>query len=176
MCATSTGADGEVGGGGAGRGGGGGLIRVKRQTKQLQDVLHTLKVRNPKWARQEQINSRLLEIQQEQEAHGHAVDRRLAVIERDQDILHRRVHALELHVFNRSYPPPEEGLLRAAWPFTNDARLANRVASLERAAMTIPVGTTVNIVNPGGPLHDDDSDVVNESEVEWLDESSEDDE
>ena len=118
----------------------------------------------------------LLEIQQEQEAHGHAVDRRLAVIERDQDILHRRVHALELHVFNRSYPPPEEGLLRAAWPFTNDARLANRVASLERAAMTIPVGTTVNIVNPGGPLHDDDSDVVNESEVEWLDESSEDDE
>ena len=62
------------------------------------------------------------------------------------NILHRRVHALELHVFNRSYPPPEEGPLRAAWPFTNDARLANRVASLERAAFplgTIPVGQVV---------------------------------
>ena len=120
---------------------------------------------------QQQINRRLLQIHQEQAA---AFDRRLAAIERDQDILHSRVHALELHVFNRSYPPPEEGLLRAAWPFTNDARLANRVASLERTAMTIPVGTTVNVVNPGGPLHDDDSDVVNESEVEFYDESSED--
>ena len=66
-------------------------------------------------------------------------------IERDQDILHRRVHALELHVFNRSYPPPEEGLLRAAWPFTENhaERLATRVAILERAAMTIPVGVAM---------------------------------
>ena len=29
------------------------------------------------------------------------------------------------------------------------------LADLERAAMTIPVGVTVNVVNPGGPLHDD---------------------
>ena len=37
--------------------------------------------------------------------------------------------------------------------------------------MTIPVGVTVNVVNPGGPLHDDsetEDNVVNESEVEWL--------
>ena len=34
-------------------------------------------------------------------------------------------------------------------------RLTHRVADLERAAMTIPVGVTVNVVNPGGPLHDD---------------------
>ena len=46
-------------------------------------------------------------------------------------------------------------------------RLTHRVADLERAAMTIPVGVTVNVVNPGGPLHDD-SETVNESEVEWL--------
>ena len=29
------------------------------------------------------------------------------------------------------------------------------LADLERAAMTIPVGVTVNVVNPGGPLRDD---------------------
>ncbi len=34
-------------------------------------------------------------------------------------------------------------------------RLTHRVADLERAAMTIPVGVTVNVVNPGGPLRDD---------------------
>ena len=34
-------------------------------------------------------------------------------------------------------------------------RLTHRVPDLERAAMTIPVGVTVNVVNPGGPLRDD---------------------
>ena len=37
--------------------------------------------------------------------------------------------------------------------------------------MTIPVGVTVNVVNPGGPLHDDsetDDNVVNEPEAAGL--------
>ena len=79
-------------------------------------------------------NRRLLTLHQEQEAHRRELDRRLT--------------ALELHVFNRSYPPPEEGLLRAAWPFAEVVanRLINRVASLERTAFplgTIPVGQVV---------------------------------
>ena len=84
---------------------------------------------------------RLLQIHQEQAA---AFDRRLAAIERDQDILHSRVQALELHVFNHAYPRPQEEISRATRNVAD--RLANRVAAIERAAFplgTIPVGQVV---------------------------------
>ena len=66
-----------------------------------------------------------------------------------------RVDALELQVFNRTVPNARHGgsALGRAERLAN--RLANRVAALERAAMTIPVGVTVNVINPGGPLHHD---------------------
>ena len=87
---------------------------------------------------------RLLQIHQEQAA---AFDRRLAAIERvasRQDILHSRVQALELHVFNHAYPRPQEEISRATRNVAD--RLANRVAAIERAAFplgTIPVGQVV---------------------------------
>ena len=100
---------------------------------------------------------RLLQIHQEQAA---AVDRRLAAIERDQDILHSRVQALELHVFNRAYPRPQEEISRATRNVAD--RLANRVAAIERAAvMTIPVGVTVGYLPAAGPLHGVTVNVVN---------------
>ena len=63
-----------------------------------------------------------------------------------------RVDALESEVFNRTFPNARHGgsALGRAERLAN--RLANRVAALERAAMTIPVGAVVNVVNPGGPL------------------------
>ena len=61
-----------------------------------------------------------------------------------------RVDALEIQLFNRTFPNARD--VRRTFP-----TLANRVAALERAAMTIPVGAVVNVVNPGGALESDDS-------------------
>ena len=113
------------------------------------------------------------------EARLAAVEGRIAAIEHNRECLKGRVEALEVQVFNQTfnnYQPPPGGVGTRRAPGYGRRRLTHRVADLERAAMTIPVGTTVNIVNPGGPLHDDDSDVVNESEVEFYDETSEEDE
>ena len=67
------------------------------------------------------------------------------------------MEALAVQVFHQTYnnyqPPPGGGSRRS--PGYGRRRLTHRVADLERAAMTIPVGVTVNVVNPGGPLRDD---------------------
>ena len=100
---------------------------------------------------QQQINRRLLQMHQQQAE-------RLAAIERDQECLKGRVEALEVQVFNQTfnnYQPPPGGVGTRRAPGYGRRRLTHRVADLERAAMTIPVGVTVNVVNPGGPLHDD---------------------
>ena len=66
----------------------------------------------------------------------------------------------EIEVFNRTFPNARHAEGGPRFP-TREARLANRlanrVAALERAAMTIPVGAVVNVVNPGGALESDDS-------------------
>ena len=66
-----------------------------------------------------------------------------------------RVSALEIQVHNRTFP--NAGRMRDS--FAN--RLTNRVAAIERAAMYIPVGEVVGVVNP-----DDDSEVEVEVEQE----------
>jgi len=84
---------------------------------------------------------------------------RLAAIELTQESLKGRVEALEVQVFNQTYnnyqPTGAVGSRRA--PGYGRRRLTHRVADLERAAMTIPVGAVVNVVNPGGALESDDS-------------------
>ena len=68
------------------------------------------------------------------------------------------MEALEVQVFNQTfnnYQPPPGGVGTRRAPGYGMRRLTHRVADLERAAMTIPVGVTVNVVNPGGPLRDD---------------------
>jgi len=68
------------------------------------------------------------------------------------------VEALEVQVFNQTYnnyQPPPGGVGSRRSPGYGRRRLTHRVADLERAAMTIPVGAVVNVVNPGGALHDD---------------------
>ena len=118
-----------------------GYDRLQQQVK-LQLEMHRVGIQ-----RDEMTESRLA-----------AVESRLAAIEHNRECLQGRVEALEVQVFNQTfnnYQPPPGGVGTRRAPGYGRRRLTHRVADLERAAMTIPVGVTVNVVNPGGPLRDD---------------------
>ena len=75
-----------------------------------------------------------------------AIEGRLAAIEQNRECLKGRVEALEVQVFNQTfnnYRPPPGGVGSRRAPGYGRRRLIHRIADLELAAMTIPVGVVV---------------------------------